>query len=76
MLQVANFANTKCWKHPEKLLKPWHMGTHLRVLSESYPMKPTCQGLDGFQKKSLHPCSLDESSLSIGRVVIVNCVPK
>ena len=34
------------------------MGTHLRELSE---------GIDGFQK-SLHPCSLDESSLSTGRV--------
>ena len=30
-------------------------------LSNDYP-----QGLDGFQK-SLHPCALDESSLSIGR---------
>ena len=28
---------------------------------------PTCEGLDGFQK-SLCPCALDESSLSIGRV--------
>ena len=28
---------------------------------------PTWQGLDGFQK-SLHPCALNESSLSIGRV--------
>ena len=27
----------------------------------------TGTGLDGFQK-SLHPCALDESSLSIGRV--------
>ena len=26
-------------KNPEKWLKPWHIGTHLRVLSESYPMK-------------------------------------
>ena len=25
-------------KKVEKLLNPWHMGTHLRVLSESYPM--------------------------------------
>ena len=37
-------------KKPEKLLKPWHIGTHLRVL------------------KSLRPCTLDESSLSIERV--------
>ena len=26
------------------------MGTHLRVLSDSFPMIPTLQGLDGFQK--------------------------
>ena len=38
MLLVANLANTKSCKKPEKWLKPRHMGTHLRVLSESYPM--------------------------------------
>ena len=38
MLLVANQANTKWCKEPEKWLKPWHMGTHLRVLSESYPV--------------------------------------
>ena len=43
------------------------MGTHLRVLSKSYPMNTNMTGLDGFQK-SLRPCGLDESSLSIGRV--------
>ena len=44
------------------------MGTHLRVLSESLiQWIPTQHGLDGFQK-SLCPCALDESSLSIGRV--------
>ena len=44
------------------------MDTHLRVLSESYPMNTNMtQGLDIF-KKSLHPCALDESSLSIQRV--------
>ena len=26
-------------KKVEKLLKPWHMGTHLRVLNESYPIE-------------------------------------
>ena len=43
------------------------MGTYLRVLRESYPMNTTRQGLVGFQK-SLHPCALDKSSFSIGRV--------
>ena len=37
MLLVDNMANTKSCKNPEKRLKPWHMGTHLRVLSKSYP---------------------------------------
>ena len=52
------------WK---KLQKPWHMGTHLIVLSESFSMHTNMTGLDGYLK-SLHPCTLDESSLSIGRV--------
>ena len=38
MLLVANLANTELSKNLKKLLKPWHMGTYLRVLSESYPM--------------------------------------
>ena len=46
----------KTWK---KLLKPWQMGTHLRVLSESYPMNTNMTGFRWFSK-SLHPCSLDE----------------
>ena len=43
MLLVANLANTKWCRKPEKWLKPWHMGTHLRVLmiSESFPMNST-----------------------------------
>ena len=31
-------------------LKPWSMGTHLRVLGESYPMNDNMTGLEGFQK--------------------------
>ena len=38
MLLVAKFANKKSHKKTE-WLKPQQMGTHLRVLSESYPMK-------------------------------------
>ena len=49
-LLAANLANTKWCKKPEKWPKPWQMGTHLRVLSKSYPMIPTWQCLDGFQK--------------------------
>ena len=44
------------------------MSTHLRVLSESYPMNTTKTGFRYFFQKSLHPCALDESSLSIGWV--------
>ena len=40
------------------------MGTHLRVLSESYLMNTYMTGLDGFQK-SLHPCDLE--------VVVMQC---
>ena len=29
------------------------MGTHLRVLSKSYPMNTTCQGLYGFKNISV-----------------------
>ena len=34
MLLVANLANTKLCKKTGKWLKPWHIGTHLRVLNE------------------------------------------
>ena len=43
------------------------MGTHLRVLSESYPMNTNMTGFRKL-KKTLHPCALDECRLSIGRV--------
>ena len=36
--------------------------THMRALSESYPMNTNMTGF------ILHPCALDESSLRIGRV--------
>ena len=43
------------------------MGTHLRVLSESYLMNTNMTGLRCFLK-SLRSCALDESSHSIGRI--------
>ena len=67
MLLVANFANTKWCRKPERLWKPWNMGTHLRVLGKSYSMNTDMTGLRWFQK-SLRACALDKSSLSIGRV--------
>ena len=47
------------------------MGTHLRVHSMSFVMLLTWQGLNGFQK-ILRSCTLDESSLSIGKVNFFN----
>ena len=44
-----------------------HSSDHLGVFSESYLMNTNMTGLNVFQR-SLHPCGLDESSLSIGRV--------
>ena len=67
MLLVANLANTKLCKKPGKWLKPWHIGTHLRVLSEIYPINTNRTGFRWF---SLRPCALDKSRLSIGRVKI------
>ena len=52
---------------PERLLKPWHVDTHLKVLSESFPMNTNMTGFRRFQKL-LRPCASDESSLSTGRV--------
>ena len=44
MLLVANLVNTKLCKKLEKSLKPWYMGTHLRVLSERFPMNTNMAG--------------------------------
>ena len=67
MLLMANLANTKRCKETEKSLKSWHVGTHVRVLSESFPMNTSMAGLVGFQR-TFRPCALDESSLSINRI--------
>ena len=48
MLVVANLANTKCSKKLEKIIKPWHIGTHMRVLSESFPMDTIMTGVRWF----------------------------
>ena len=50
MLLVANFSNTQWCKKPEKWLKPWHMGTHLRVLSESSLMGTNMTGFRRFSE--------------------------
>ena len=53
MLLVANLANKNDEKYREKLLKPWQMGTHLIVLSESFPMSTNITGFRWFLKKNV-----------------------
>ena len=50
MLLVTNLANTKLCIKPDKCLKSWHMGTHLKVLSEGYPMNTNMIGFRLFYK--------------------------
>ena len=61
-------------KKPEILLKSWHMGTHLRVLSESYEMNTNMTGLRWFSKilvlwKKVIPCKKSRNSPDMLRVV-------
>ena len=51
MLLVANLANTNDAKNL-KIIETlgWHMGTHLRVLSESYLMDANMTGFKYFSK--------------------------
>ena len=61
MLLVANLANTRWCKTQNNLKKlthkswkmteTWHMGTHERVLDESYPMNTN---MTGFRWHTLH----------------------
>ena len=37
-------------KETEKLLKPWHMGTYMRVLRESNPMNTNMAGFGWYSK--------------------------
>ena len=50
MLPVANLSNTKWCQKTWKWLKPWHMGTHLKVLSESYPVNTNMTGFTCLSK--------------------------
>ena len=67
MLLVANFANTKSHKKAKIWPKPWHMGAHMRALSESYPMNINMTAFRRFLKIFVTLC-FGKSSLSIGRV--------
>ena len=50
MLLVADWAITKWCIQTKKWLKPWHMGTHLRVLSENYSMNTNMTRFRWFSK--------------------------
>ena len=50
MLLLDKLANTKWCKTPDKALKPWHVGTHLRVLCEGSPMSTNMTGFIWFSK--------------------------
>ena len=39
----------KMMQNTKKILKPWHIGTYLRVLNESYPMNTTMTGFSFFK---------------------------
>ena len=48
-------------------MNAWYKGTHVRVLSESYPINTNMTGLR-WLSKNVRTFALDESGLSIGRV--------
>ena len=52
----------------EKLVKPWQMGTLLRVLIESYPMNTNVAGIRWFSKTFVSLCFGWKHPASIGRV--------
>ena len=64
MLLVYKLAYTNWCKKLENWLKPWHMGTHLRVLSKSYPKNIYITGFRFF----FYIFALNKSSLSSLRV--------
>ena len=67
---MANFANLPIYKqcrNPEKSLKPWQMGTHLRVLCESYPMNTN---MTEFRDNSIGRVKQGSDSAHIGQLVI------
>ena len=67
MLLVANLTIRKWCKNMKEWLKPWHMGTHLRVLSKSFLMNTNLTGLRWFSEIFASSC-FGQNSLSIGMV--------
>ena len=67
---VVVFVDAYLRLHHGENLKPWHMGTHLKVLSESYPMNTNMTRSRWFSKFFTF-CTKDDGSLSNGRVKIL-----
>ena len=71
MLLVANLANRKWCKN---MKNDWNPGIWVLIWKYSaraFQWIPSWHSLDVFQK-SLHPCALDKTSLSIGRAYSLN----
>ena len=75
VLLVAKLVNMKWWQKAGEWLKPWHMATHLRVLSQSYPMNTNMTCFGWFSKFLALLCVMDECYLSIRRVYPFMPVP-
>ena len=67
MLLVADFDKYKMMQKHAKRLKPWHIGTHLRVLSDSFALNTNMTGFRMFLKNRC-PCAFIEVSHSIRKV--------
>ena len=56
IMLVTNLTNAKIFKKPEKWWNPWCLGTHLRVLRDSYPMNTKLTGFRWFSKDFASLC--------------------
>ena len=76
MLLGINLTNAKrCKKNLKNDRNPGKLGLIWEYSARAFQWVPTRQGLDGFHK-SLRHCTLDKSSLSIGRVkcdIMLSC---
>ena len=68
MLLVANLAIQNDVKTLKNTPKPCQMGSHLKILCESYPLNTNMTGFRWFSKIFASLCFGRKCSLSIGRV--------
>ena len=66
--RIKGLANTKLCKEHEKSLKPWHMGTHLKVHGECYPMITNMTGFKWVSKCCILVLWTKVALACIGRV--------